>query len=87
MDNQTAVIVVIGVTIAVINEFVKHFTKRLTTDQIQLLNLSLGLIGGGVWTYIVGGTLGEGVMMGLTAGVFAPGIYDMVMSLVKGVKR
>lgn len=83
-DLESMIIaVVIGLFVAVITEIVKNtVNKELTIKQIELINLLSGWIWGMVAMIAFGGDFTSFSLMGLAGGVWAPGIYDIV---VKGL--
>lgn len=83
MDTQTiAVVIVIAVVIAVISEVAKKVFK-LDAQQIHLLNLLMGIVGGVVSMQLFGGDFASNIFMGLTGAVTAPGIYELTTKLFK----
>lgn len=83
MDNETvALVIVIAIAIAVISEIAKSFVK-LTAEQIHLLNLALGVVGGIIAMQIFGGDFASNIYVGVTGGIAAPGIYELATKLFK----
>lgn len=80
-DSELVIVaIVIGLLVAVATELVKHFTNDgLTVPQIQLLNLTLGWVGGMVAMYFFSGNFLAYSVLGLAGGVWAPGIYDVII--------
>ena len=83
METQTlAITIVIAIIIAVISEVAKKMVK-LDAQQIHLLNLILGVVGGVASMQIFGGDFASNIFMGLTGAVTAPGIYELTTKLFK----
>lgn len=81
MDNQTlAVTIVIAIFIAVISEVTKKIVK-LEAQQIHLLNLILGVVGGVAAMKMFGGDFSSNIGIGLTGSVLAPGVYEFVTKM------
>lgn len=89
MDNQTlAVTIVIAIFIAVISEITKKIVK-LEAQQIHLLNLILGVVGGFASMQVFGGDFSTNIGLGLTGAVLAPGVYEFVTKMfnITGVTK
>lgn len=81
METQTlAITIVIAIVIAVVSEIIKKIVK-LEAQQIHLLNLILGVVGGIAAMKIFGGDFATNIFIGLTGSVLAPGIYEFVTKM------
>lgn len=75
--------VIIGVIVAVIQEFiVKMLYSDMTTQKLNLLNIFLGWVLGMLALLFFSGEFVTFSILGLAGGVWSPGIYDVV---VKGL--
>lgn len=79
--DSMIIAVVIGLFVSVNTEIIKkRVNQELTTKQLELINLLSGWIWGMIAMIVFGGDFTTFSLLGLAGGVWAPGIYDIVVN-------